>query len=66
MDTLNCKNIDLIRATVAETVSVLMSDPDFGLQLKPSFKKEVAERMKNLRKSKLVPFSKIKNRFANV
>lgn len=66
MDTLNNKNMDLIRVTVAETIDVLMSDPDFGLQLKPSFKKEVAKRLKNLNKNKLIPFSKIKNRFANV
>jgi len=66
MSTLNCKNIDLIRATVAETVNVLMSDPDFGLQLRPSFRKEIVERMKSLKKNKLVPFSKIKNRFVNV
>ena len=66
MNTLNCKNIDLIRTTVVETIDVLMSDPDFGLQLKPSFKKEVVKRIKNLNKNKLVPFSKIKNRFDNV
>lgn len=66
MDTLNNKNIDLIRITVAETIDVLMSDPDFGLQLRSSFEREVAKRLKNLKKRKLVPFSKIKNSFANV
>lgn len=65
MDTLDNKNIDLIRVTVAETINVLMSDPDFGLQLKPSFKEEVAKRLKNLSKSKLISFSKIKSHFAN-
>ena len=65
MNTLNDKNIELIKRTVVETVSILMSDPDFGLTLKPAWKKGVAKRIKTYKKSELVPFFKIKNRFAN-
>ena len=65
VQTLNDKNIELIRKTVVETVDVLVSDPDFGLVLKSSFKKEIAKRLKSYSKSKLTPLSTIKNRLAN-
>jgi len=57
--------MELIRRTVAETLEVLVLDPDIGLELKPSFKKEVINRLKDYKRSELVPFSKIKKSFTN-
>jgi len=56
------KNADLkLRAYVAEIVREVLDDPDFGLELRSDFKRELAKRQAS--RSKRVPLAEVLKKY---
>ena len=53
----------LIERKVNSALRQALSDPDFGLEFKPSFVKEMKKRLQT-RPKKLIPFEQIKRKYA--
>ena len=57
------KFISLVRMTVAESVQQILADPDFGLEIKDSFKKRLLK-YKNKKSKKFISLAEIKKRYS--
>ncbi len=54
--------LSLVKMSVAESVQQVLTDPDFGLELKESFKKKLLK-YKNRKSEKLISFEEIKKKY---
>ena len=57
------KFISLVRMTVAESVQQVLADPDFGLEIKDSFRKRLL-RYKNKKSKKFTSLAGIKKKYS--
>ncbi|MFH1170497.1 MAG: hypothetical protein V1704_02970 [Candidatus Vogelbacteria bacterium] len=57
------KFISLVRMSVAESVQQVLADPDFGLEIKDSFRKRLLK-YKNKKSKKFTSLAEIKKRYA--
>ena len=57
------KFVSLVRMTVAESVQQVLADPDFGLEIKDSFKKRILK-YKNKKTKKFTSLAEIKKRYS--
>ena len=57
------KFISLVRMTVAESVQQVLTDPDFGLEIKDSFRKRLLK-YKNKKAKKFISLAEIKKRYS--
>ena len=57
------KFISLVRMTVAESVQQVLADPDFGLEIKDSFKKRLLK-YKSKKSKKFTSLTEIKKRYS--
>lgn len=56
---------NLIRWEVMAVMQELLSDPDFGLELRQEFIRRLKKSIESKRAGRLVPFEEIKKRYKN-
>jgi len=57
------KFVSLVRISVAESVQQVLADPDFGLEVKDSFKKRLLK-YKNKKTKKFTSLAEVKKRYS--
>ena len=57
------KFISLVKMSVAESVQQVLADPDFGLEIKDSFRKRLLK-YKNKKSKKFTSLAEIKKRYS--